>query len=33
MAATVVTLLFVTLYICARTNFSELLSSMWRRMA
>jgi hypothetical protein len=33
MAATVATLMFVTLYICARTNFSELLSSMWRRMA
>jgi hypothetical protein len=32
-AAIVATLLFATLYTCARTNFSELLSSMWRRMA
>jgi hypothetical protein len=32
-AAIVATLLFATLYICARTNFSELLSSMWRRVA
>jgi ABC-type transport system involved in multi-copper enzyme maturation permease subunit len=32
-AAIVATLLFATLYICAHTNFSELLSSMWRRMA
>jgi hypothetical protein len=32
-AAIVTTLLFATLYACARTNFSELLSSMWRRSA
>jgi hypothetical protein len=32
-AAIVATLLFATLYTCVRTNFSELLSSMWRRMA
>jgi hypothetical protein len=32
-AAIVATLLFATLYTCARTNFSGLLSSMWRRMA
>jgi hypothetical protein len=32
-AAIVATLLFATLYICTRTNFSELLSSMWRRIA
>src|SRR5262245_49391771 len=32
-AAIVATLLFSTLYTCARTNFSEWLSSMWRRMA
>ena len=31
-AAIVATLLFTTLYTCARTNFSKLLSSMWRRM-
>jgi len=31
-AAIVATLLFATLYTCARTNFSELLSSIWRRM-
>jgi hypothetical protein len=32
-AAIVATLLFATLYTCVRTNFLELLSSMWRRMA
>ena len=32
-AAIVATLLFAALYTCARTNFSELLSSMWRGMA
>lgn len=32
-AAIVATLLFATLYTCARMNFLELLSSMWRRMA
>jgi hypothetical protein len=32
-AAIVATFLFATLYACVRTNFLELLSSMWRRMA
>jgi hypothetical protein len=32
-AAIVTTLLFATLYTCARANFSELLSSMWRPSA
>jgi hypothetical protein len=32
-AAIVVTLLFATFYTCVRTNFSEFLSSMWRRIA
>jgi hypothetical protein len=32
-AAIVATLLFATLYTCVRTNFSEFLSSMWRRIA
>jgi hypothetical protein len=32
-AAIVATLLFSTLYTCARTNFSEWLSFVWRRMA
>jgi hypothetical protein len=32
-AALVATLLFATLYACIRTNFSGLLSSMWRHMA
>jgi hypothetical protein len=32
-AAIVATLLFATLYTCARTNFLELSSSMWRRTA
>jgi hypothetical protein len=32
-AAIVATFLFSTLYVCARTNFAELLLSMWRRIA
>ena len=32
-AAVVATVLFSALYACVRTNFSELLLSMWRRIA